>query len=34
MAGHRPPYLGEITMALLSSPPNDEKVATPELMTA
>ena len=27
-------YLGEATMALLVSPPTDEKVATPELMTA
>ena len=27
-------YLGETTMALLLSPPVDEKVATPELMTA
>jgi putative transposase len=27
-------YLGETTMALLTSPPTDEKVATPELMTA
>ena len=27
-------YLGETTMALLTSPPADEKVATPELMTA
>ena len=27
-------YLGEATMALLTSPPTDEKVATPELMTA
>jgi putative transposase len=27
-------YLGETTMALLASPPTDEKVATPELMTA
>jgi putative transposase len=27
-------YLGETTMALLISPPTEEKVATPELMTA
>ena len=27
-------YLGETTMALLTSPPADEKVATAELMTA
>jgi putative transposase len=27
-------YLGETTMALLTSPPIEEKVATPELMTA
>ena len=27
-------YLGETTMALLTSPLTDEKVATPELMTA
>jgi putative transposase len=27
-------YLGEATMALLVSPPTDEKVAPPELMTA
>jgi putative transposase len=27
-------YLGETTMALLTSPPTDERVATPELMTA
>jgi hypothetical protein len=27
-------YLAETTMALLASPPTDEKVATPELMTA
>jgi putative transposase len=27
-------YLGETTMALLTSPPTDEKIATPELMTA
>ena len=27
-------YLGETTMALLTSPPPDEQVATPELMTA
>jgi putative transposase len=27
-------YLGETTMALLASPPAEEKVATPELMTA
>jgi putative transposase len=27
-------YLGETTMALLASPPNDTKVATPELITA
>jgi transposase-like protein len=27
-------HLGEATMALLTSPPTDEKVATPELMTA
>jgi hypothetical protein len=26
-------YLGETTMALLTSPPGDEKVATPELMS-
>ena len=27
-------YLGETTMALLTNPPTEEKVATPELMTA
>jgi putative transposase len=27
-------YLGQTTMALLTSRPTDEKVATPELMTA